>query len=188
MSFSSENEMTNYFREYISSVTSDDDMLCYEQFRGLFGIPDFLIIKQGKKSIELIVSVELKLNNWNRALKQAFKYKSFSHISFVIFDETNFDQISKKISQFKKSNIGLASFNKNKEIKVLYFPKLSEPYCHNLLTKLLVSLQAKLDQNIQINIYSNSRINELTENRLKKIIFRKLRLNTDFHEKLTAAL
>ena len=53
--------------------------------KGLFGIPDLLIAnrekEEGNSDWITVISFEMKLRNWKRALSQAFRYLAFSNIS-----------------------------------------------------------------------------------------------------------
>lgn len=134
MEFKSEKEMAELFEHFFQSSIKESNIEILEEVKGLFGIPDYILIEKNDKSIDYIISIELKLKNWKRALKQAFKYRSFSNESFVVMDDASIKFASKKLDLFIKSNIGLASFNKNIEFKIHYYPKKSTPFS-NMFTK-----------------------------------------------------
>lgn len=130
MKFKSEKEMAELFRHFIhfSIKENNNNIEILEEVKGLFGIPDCILIEKNGESTNYIISLELKLKNWKRALKQAFKYRSFSNKAYVIMDEASIKSGLKRVDLFIKSNIGLASFNKNIEFKVYYNPKESKPF------------------------------------------------------------
>lgn len=140
MEFKSEKEMAELFKHFIQSSIkqNNSNIEILEEVKGLFGIPDCILIEKNDKSIDYIISLELKLKNWKRALKQAFKYRSFSNESYVIMDEASIKFVSKRLDLFIKSNIGLASFNKNIVFKVYYNPKESKPFS-NMFNKKIKS-------------------------------------------------
>lgn len=63
-----------------------------EEPKGLFGIPDLLLFN-GR-----IIAIEFKLKNWKQAIKQAYRYKSFSEQVYVLLDKKIFLRL-KKISR-----------------------------------------------------------------------------------------
>jgi len=127
MFFNTENEMSQIFESFANSYFKDDDVFVLKEFKGLFGIPDFILIENSGNYINYIVSIELKLRNWKRALKQAFRYRSFSNESYVILDEYNINLGLKNIEYFKKFNIGLGSINSKSELKLFYKPESTKP-------------------------------------------------------------
>ncbi len=128
MRFNSESEMSMYFKELLNRSFSENNIDIIEEFSGLFGIPDYLLVEKNENSLKYVIALELKLKNWNRALEQAFKYKSFSNESYVIVDEAAIENVLKHKDEFMHFNIGLASFNKNGEFKVYYYPESDTPF------------------------------------------------------------
>jgi len=114
----------------------EDNILFYSEFKGLFGVPDYLIIERNNKSILHIMAFELKLKNWKQALKQAFRYRTFSNLAFVVLDENYVERALNHIDEFVKFNVGLASINKKKSIKVYHIPKSNIPFSPNYINNL----------------------------------------------------
>lgn len=73
-----------------------------------------------------IVSIEAKLKNWRRALKQAVSYLSFSHMSYIALPTA---LASKKIirEHCKAKEIGLIAVNSN-STEVIFKPKPHHPH------------------------------------------------------------
>ena len=128
MKFKTEYEMSESFQEFINQNFNRDNIYISKEQKGLFGIPDFILIDTFKNNINEIISIELKLKNWQRALTQAFRYKSFSNISYVIMDEGFIAPAIKNLDEFKHFNIGLGSFNANLELVTYFNPKFSNPF------------------------------------------------------------
>ncbi len=145
MRFETEKDMSLQFRQFILSSLTDKNIDIFEQFKGLFGIPDYLLVERNLDSISKITSYELKLNNWKQALKQAFKYRTFSNTCFVVMDEAFSNRALDNIDQFFHFNIGLASFNKENELKTYFIPKHSEPFSPFFLKKIHKVLENKVD-------------------------------------------
>lgn len=129
--FETELEMSLSFEKFLKSNFGNTYL---KEQPGLFSVPDFVFYAKQKQEISF-VSFELKLKNWKRAAKQAFRHKSFSNISYVVISNAN--AAINNIDLFKKYNIGLASFDNNSYFKILFRPKISEPYSENLKQKLV---------------------------------------------------
>lgn len=145
MRFETEKHMSLQFKKFILSNFTDTNVDIFEQFKGLFGIPDYLLVERDFDSISTIISFELKLKNWKRALKQAFKYRSFSNACFVVVDEAFLNPPMGNIDQFVHFNIGLASFNTENELKIYFNPRHSEPFSQFFLKKIHGVLETIVD-------------------------------------------
>jgi hypothetical protein len=141
--FSSEKEMSEVF-EQISPLKKDYYKMLKE-FEGVLGIPDFLFFSKNKEKLNEVIIYELKLNNWRRALIQAYRYKSFCHKSFVVMDEAFICRAIKHIEKFKLSGIGLASINTQGEFKIVVDAISDLPYCNFYYNKLEKRLNSHID-------------------------------------------
>lgn len=101
-----------------------------EEPKGLFGIPDLLLFNGH------IIAIEFKLRNWKQAIKQAYRYKSFSEEAYVLLDKEYVKKAKENIDVFAKFNIGLAAVDKD-TIEFYYRPKSVEPFSRNLTQKAL---------------------------------------------------
>ncbi len=101
--------------------------------KGLFGIPDLLIADLSNEKeygcCFNIIAFEMKLHNWKRALAQAFRYLAFSNISYVVLDHDHVNPALKNIENFKRSNVGLLSFDGEGLMYSHFEPSIYEPYC-----------------------------------------------------------
>lgn len=131
--FSNESELVEsalpLLNEFFNKGQKQDFLLLREP-KGLFGIPD-LIIYNGK-----IISIEFKIKDWKRAIKQAFRYKNFSHASYVFLDERHIKSAANNIDYFKKYNIGLCGVSRDK-IQLYYQPREGKPYSEDQKLKVL---------------------------------------------------
>lgn len=145
--FETEQEMSIKFEKYMK-INYGNAYL--KECQGLFGIPDFVFYNKKQQNIS-IVSFELKLKNWRKATKQAFRYKSFSNIAYVVLPEKTAKTAMKNVAMFKKYNIGLASFDLSSVLEILYKPELSHPYSDSLNLKLIEELKGskKKSKNIE---------------------------------------
>lgn len=114
------------------SINNARDFLIMQEVEGLVGRPDILLKSKKNKKI---ITIELKLKNWKRALAQAYKYKSFSDISYVCMDESNMNVVLKHLDMFEKYNIGLITISKTKKVNIIFKPNATEPYAKDLYKK-----------------------------------------------------
>lgn len=110
-----------------------------KECQGLFGIPDF-VVYSWEKDETAVISFELKLSDWKRAAKQAFRYRSFSNMSYVVMSAQKSAVAVKNIDLFKRYNIGLAKFNNDGFFEILHKPEISQPYSELLNRKLMQSI------------------------------------------------
>lgn len=137
MNFASEKQMSETFKLYLEGLLVEENCFFQEEIKGITGIPDYVLYEENGNQINYIVSFELKLKNWKQALKQAFRYRNFSNDSIVILDEDVIQLALNNMDFFKKYNIGLGSFNKNKELKIYYYPSPSKPFSNFYIEKIV---------------------------------------------------
>jgi DNA-binding transcriptional ArsR family regulator len=75
-----------------------------------------------------ICSFELKLKNWQRALYQATRYRSFSHRVFVVMPLCSAELAYKHKQLFERANVGLVSHDTSGQSRVLVRPKTRRPH------------------------------------------------------------
>ncbi len=146
--FSSEQEMSIMFEKFLKNNFGNTYL---KECQGLFGIPDFVFYSHNNDNIS-IVSFELKLKDWKRAAKQAFRYKSFSNIAYVVLAPKSIQSALKNIEIFEQYNIGLAKFDTENEFEIYFKPRASNPYSQTLNNKLVASIGKcrKTSRNIEI--------------------------------------
>jgi len=145
--FETELEMSLMFEKYLKANFGNAYL---KECQGLFGVPDFVFYAKQKQEVS-IISFELKLRNWKKAAKQAFRYKSFSNISYVVLSSKSANAALNNIALFEKYNIGLAKFDGDSYFEILYKPELGAPYSENLNQKLVetIILSRKKFKNIE---------------------------------------
>lgn len=134
--FATEQEMSLLFEKFLK-VNFGNAYL--KECQGLFGVPDFVFYSKQKKDVS-IISFELKLKDWKRAAKQAFRYKSFSNIAYVVLCSKSANTAINNIEVFRRYNIGLAKFDTNSCFEILYKPESGKPYSENLNQKLVQTI------------------------------------------------
>lgn len=122
-----------------------------KECQGLFGIPDFVVYSREKEETA-VISFELKLSDWKRAAKQAFRYRSFSNMSYVVMSAQKSAVAVNNIDLFKRYNIGLVSFNDDSVFEILHKPEICQPYSENLNRKLIQSIGPSLTKARNIEV------------------------------------
>jgi hypothetical protein len=143
MTFKSEISLMQSFMEceaWIDIINSEEYITHYEEMKGLFGIPDLLIVTNSANGIRLM-ACELKLRDWKRGLIQAFKYRAFSNLSYLVIDESYIHLITRNLEMFIKANIGIISISDQGDVITYYTPIETEPYSKELYFKVLESLE-----------------------------------------------
>lgn len=78
------------------------------------------------------IAIEAKLTDWKRALNQAYRYKWFSHKSFVCMPESNVKPAQNNIDLFINLGVGLVSVNKENGLNIIFDPEASNPLCSKM--------------------------------------------------------
>lgn len=79
------------------------------------------------RTVTKTIAIEAKLKNWQRALKQAYRYKWFSHKTFVCLPVDSINPALKNIEKFKQMGVGLLGFSESMGIQTLYEHESEEP-------------------------------------------------------------
>jgi len=146
--FASEQEMSKIFEKFLKERFGNSYL---KECQGLFGIPDFVVYSREKEETA-VISFELKLSDWKRAAKQAFRYRSFSNMSYVVMSAQKSAVAVNNIDLFKRYNIGLVSFNDDSVFEILHKPEICQPYSENLNRKLIQSIGPSLTKARNIEV------------------------------------
>lgn len=103
---------------------------------GFFGIPDLVLAfgrydSVGRPQLRT-VAFEIKLNDWKRALSQAYRYRAFAQCSYVVIDDAYVDRALAALDRFVASNIGLISVSYYEEVSIHFRPRPMSPYASQL--------------------------------------------------------
>ena len=131
MAFKTEYQLSQSFLlkvDHLVNSMMDFGLNTQPEVRTPGGIPDYLIYRSIGNTIHYLVAIEFKLKNWNRALKQAFRYKNFANEVYVILDKDQSNSAVDNVGLFKKANVGLITYDVNDEIEVLNFPTPDTPF------------------------------------------------------------
>lgn len=157
MAFNTEKEMVDTIKQssYLKELSLNHDSIVMEEVKGLFGIPDIVVVKRDSKR-KTTYAYEAKLTKWKRALTQAYRYKAFADKSYVIMDHDHIGPALSNKESFSKSNVGLISIDNSGRIYYHYQPYYEDPFSTHLKNKLnSMILSAKHQTSIDVTGYSN---------------------------------
>lgn len=138
MRFINEEVMSNkIYTILLEEIDNNNNIEILKEFGGIVSIPDFLIIIKNKNANPYLISLELKLKNWKRALNQAFRYKAFCNEAYVIINSTSISRVFNNLNDFRKANIGVATFDTELNIKIYNETVPSLPYSKYYSNKFL---------------------------------------------------
>jgi len=84
----------------------------------------YIVERLYKSPVKNIISIEAKLSKWKEGYYQAFRYKCFSHKSFLAVSSNYIKNVD--FDLLRKDNIGLISVLKN-DVKIILNPKREIP-------------------------------------------------------------
>jgi hypothetical protein len=136
MAFKSEKELVQAAKKNLSIKTkpNTEPIFIGEEVKGLFGIPDLVIAYDNKGKL-LTFAYEMKLSKWERALMQAFRYKAFADMSYVVMDSDHITSALSNRKQFVNSNVGLISIDGSGNMYFHHHPYVDEPFSPQLERK-----------------------------------------------------
>lgn len=141
--FDTELRMHKYFGEFLDKNICNKNIDYDYEVENLFGIPDYVLFEKTEKNIKYVVSIELKLKNWKQGIIQAYRYKNFSNDVYLVLDNKYIKPALKKIEDFKRYNVGLASFDTHKKLYIHYVPNPEKPHSNFYMSRLIEELQKK---------------------------------------------
>ncbi|MFV8781678.1 hypothetical protein ACNKU7_04570 [Microbulbifer sp. SA54] len=83
--------------------------------------------KQPTMTTNRVVAIEAKLKNWQRALKQAYRYLDYANQSWVLLDKKHSPAAIRNIEEFKRLNIGLKIISTDQKIEIIWTPSQRSP-------------------------------------------------------------
>ncbi|TSC85780.1 MAG: hypothetical protein G01um10147_1056 [Microgenomates group bacterium Gr01-1014_7] len=93
----------------------------------------YWIDKQYVSCLDNLYSIEAKISSWKRGFYQAYRYKWFSHYSFLAIHEKYASPSIRNLELFKKYNIGLLTVSTSrKNLEVLHRPNYEKPYSREI--------------------------------------------------------
>ncbi|WP_232700821.1 hypothetical protein [Halobacterium wangiae] len=81
-----------------------------------------------RRHVTTTLAIELKLEKWKTALRQASMGRSFAEYRYVAIDEDHIDPAYANLDEFKSNNVGLLSINDSGETTIHWSPERGDPY------------------------------------------------------------
>ncbi|WP_419783600.1 hypothetical protein [Maridesulfovibrio sp.] len=89
---------------------------------------NYFLAREYEKVAKKSIAIEAKLKNWKRALKQAYRYKWFSELSYVCLPSSNIGPAKTNIDEFKRLEVGLVSYDDDNKFDFIYTPPPAQPF------------------------------------------------------------
>ena len=118
-----------------------------------YGIADlalleFYTIRKDPKRLftkRIITVYEIKIKDWRKALKQAYRYKYYSHKSIVVMPEEKVARAIKNIEIFRALEVGLWIYSREKNsINKVYTPRIKRPFSKLAFRKAVLLLANRI--------------------------------------------
>lgn len=130
------------YRKKIEKTLEKNDIfeVAREVYIPGFGIADIVSVFK-KKNETTLYAFEMKIKGWRKALAQAYRYKYYADLVYVVLPSNEAERAVQSIEIFQKLNIGLLAFDdKEMRIKWLFKPENEKPLSqvtHDKVLKLL---------------------------------------------------
>lgn len=118
--FESEEKLARFGRREISQLTRHLGVKVNfkSEVKAVGCVPDLVVYLKENRKLSYVVTVEFKLSNWKKALEQAFSQRNICNESYVIMDYKTSAAARANIAMFEKSNIGLATLDKEHGLRI----------------------------------------------------------------------
>lgn len=114
----------------VSRSTAMNVLRRYESLGFCERLPDndsWIKVKQPRQIVSQIYAVEAKLRHWQKALRQAARYRDYATQSWVLLDESSVKPAIENLAEFKRLNIGLAALSTKGRVTSFYEPTALPP-------------------------------------------------------------
>jgi len=80
-----------------------------------------------------LLAFEMKINDWRRAISQAYRYKFYANASYVVLPMKNAEKaFSSNVDLFRHLEVGLWGYDSDNDlVKKFYSPRRSVPLCRS---------------------------------------------------------
>jgi hypothetical protein len=140
MKYATEEQMSHRFRYSVLAGLPKSAIVCAE-VRASMGIPDYVVLEHVDDQ-EVVTSYELKLTNWRRALRQAFRYRTFANQSYVVLDEATCSPAVENVEVFRQYNIGLASFDADGCFRIHHRPSPNSAFSEYSYSRVIEEIKS----------------------------------------------
>jgi hypothetical protein len=133
------------FRHWLRAPSSASVFQAREM-KGLFGVPDFVAAvvppNTGQRCSTPSVAFEMKLSDWRRGLIQAFRYRAFARVAYLVLDASRIGPAVANTERFERSNVGLVGIETDGRFTVYHVPQDEEPFCPDLAERFIQVIHA----------------------------------------------
>jgi hypothetical protein len=116
------------------------------EIKGLFGVPDFVaavVPSNGDQACSTpSIAFEMKLSDWRRGLIQAFRYRAFARLAYLVLDGSRIGPAVANTERFERSNVGLVGIETDGQFTVYHEPQDEEPFCPELVERFIQVIHA----------------------------------------------
>ena len=113
------------------------------------GVPDLVMFAYRGRQLYYVVTIEFKLRDWRRALRQAFRHRNYVNEAYVVLDGAHAMAAIEHMDLFERANVGLASVDRAERVKVWHVPEPALPfspsYARYVARKLLARNRTKVN-------------------------------------------
>lgn len=116
------------------------------EIKGLFGVPDFVAAVVPSNADRACstpsIAFEMKLSDWRRGLIQAFRYRAFARVAYLVLDGSRIGPAVANTERFERSNVGLVGIETDGQFTVYHEPQDEEPFCPELVERFIQVIHA----------------------------------------------
>ncbi len=110
------------------------------EVKGLFGVPDLIaavVPNATDRRLSLrSIAFEMKLADWRQGLVQAFRYRSFASVVYVVLDDARVKSGLAHRERFERANVGLIGLDPGGKFTVYQRPRKEPPFSPELVEML----------------------------------------------------
>lgn len=107
------------------------------------GIPDLVMFAYRRRQLYYVVTIEFKLRDWRRALRQAFRHRNYVNEAYVVLDGAHAAAAIEQMSLFVEANVGLATVDRAEKVEICHIPEPALPFCPNYARSVARQLLAR---------------------------------------------
>ena len=117
------------------------------EVKGFFGVPDFVaaVVPSDPGTVATTPSIafEMKLSDWRRGLIQAFRYRTFARVVYLVLDASRVGPALRNSERFERSNVGLVGLDAKGTLTVYHEPDDEEPFCPQMAERFMRAVRTE---------------------------------------------
>ncbi len=92
------------------------------------GVPDLVVFACRRRQLHYVITMEFKLRNWRRALRQAFRHRNYVNEAYVVLDAAHATAAIEHVELFERANVGLVTVDRTERVRVWHSPEPALPF------------------------------------------------------------